>query len=118
MGHSTRNNLLTLSSQLKTLASNSFKQKMGFFDNVWDDIKDGASKVEHFGENVVDKASDTFKWGVKQGENVIDKTEGNFTSIISLPLLLIAGGVAFFLYNSNAGQVAEVAKTVAPVAAL
>lgn len=64
---------------------------------IWNDIEGG------------------FKWvgneisgGVNAGKEVIEHTEDAFSGIVSLPLILIAGGIALFLFNSNAGQVPEI----------
>lgn len=77
---------------------------MGFLDSV-----------EKWGDNILDGVENTFKWGVKQGENTIVKTENTFSGIISTPLLILSVGVALFLWNSNAGQVAEASKNIAPL---
>lgn len=76
---------------------------MGFF-----------SDVEKWGESVVSGVENTFKWGVRQGVDVVKHTEDTFSGIISTPLLLIAGGVALFLWNSNLGQTQELQKSVGP----
>lgn len=73
------------------------------------------SSVEKWGDDALTGVENTFKWGVTQGENIVTHTEDSFTSIISTPLMLIAGGIALFLWNSNAGQVAEATKNVAPL---
>lgn len=83
---------------------------------IWDDFKSFGSSVEKWGDDVFTGAENTFKWGVKQGENVVVHTEDTFSGIISTPLLLIAGGIALFLWNSNAGQVAESTRNLAPLA--
>lgn len=74
---------------------------------IWDNI-------EKWGGDLVSDVDNTFKWSVKQGENVIIHTEDSFSSIISLPLLLISGGIALFLWNSNLGQTQELQKSVGP----
>lgn len=83
---------------------------MGF----WDDIKSFGSSVEKWGDNIVSGAENTFKWGVNEGVDVVKHTEDSFSSIISTPLLLIAGGIALFLWNSNLGQTQELQKSVGP----
>lgn len=82
---------------------------------IWDDFKSFGSSVEKWGASVADNVEGSVKWGVGQGTNIIEHTEDTFSSIISTPLLLIAGGIALFLWNSDAGQVAQVTKNVAPV---
>ena len=84
---------------------------------LWDSIKGFGSSVEKWGGDVVDNAEGAAKWGVEQGEGVITRTEDTFSSIISTPLLLIAGGIALFLWNSDAGQVANATKNIAPFVA-
>jgi hypothetical protein len=76
---------------------------MGFFDNI-----------EKFLEGGVDKIEGGIKYGIDSGKDVIENTEDTFSSIVSLPLILLAGGVAFFLYNSNLGQTQELQKSVGP----
>jgi hypothetical protein len=76
---------------------------MGFWDTL-----------EKWGDDVISGGENTFKWGVGQGVDVIKHTEDSFSSIISTPLLLIAGGVALFLWNSNLGQTQELQKSIGP----
>lgn len=82
---------------------------------IWDDFKSFGSSVEKWGDNIAEGAENSIKWGVKQGENVVLHTEDTVSGIISTPLLIIAGGIALFLWNSNAGQVAETTRNLAPL---
>lgn len=77
---------------------------MGFLDNA----------EKWFGDREKDLEG-TFKWGVGQGVSVIKNTEDSVTSVISTPLLVLSVGVAFLLYRSNLGQVAEVTRNVGPM---
>lgn len=81
---------------------------------IWDDIKAFGSSVEKWGDDVITGGENTVKWGVSQGVDLVKHTEDSFSSIISTPLLLIAGGVALFLWNSNLGQTQELQKSVGP----
>ena len=78
---------------------------MGFFDNAikW---------VGHEADNI----SDDFKYGVNTVGGVVKNTENSFSDIVSMPLIILSVGVAFFLYKSDAGQVADAAKNIAPLA--
>lgn len=78
---------------------------------IWDDIKSFGSSVEKWGDDILTGGENTVKWTVTQGENVVQHTEDSFSSIISTPLLLIAGGIALFLWNSNLGQTQELQKS-------
>ena len=77
---------------------------MGFLNNVGKWFEDREQDVEN-----------TFKWGVGQGVDVIKNTEDSVTNIISFPLILIAGGVLLFLWNSNLGQTKELQKSIGPM---
>lgn len=75
---------------------------------IWNDIEGGFKWVGNEVNDVVDDATGAVKYGVNTGKEVIEHTENSFSGIISMPLLLIAGGVALFLFNSNAGQVPDI----------
>lgn len=79
---------------------------MGFLDNA-----------EKWFSNREKDVENTFKWGVNTGVGVITHTEDSVTGIISTPLLILSIGVAFLLYRSNLGQVAEISKNVGPMVA-
>lgn len=82
---------------------------------LWDKIKSAGNSLEKWGDNLISGGENTVKWGVDQGKDVIEHSEDSFTNVISTPLLILAVGVAFFLYNSNAGQVAEASKNIGPL---
>lgn len=77
---------------------------MGFLDSA-----------EKFLGEAVSDIGGGLKWGVKNAEGFAEKTEGGFTSFLSGPLIIISVGLAYMLYNSNVGQVADATKNVAPL---
>lgn len=106
---------------------------MGF----WNSLVDGVEKVGHFisetvhegfndienmgksAENYINSAKDeTFNTanhiigaGEKLGEKVLQTGEdisGKFTSVISTPLILIAGGLALFMISGNMSKAIDV----------
>ena len=83
---------------------------------IWDDLESFGGGVEKWGDALANGAVNTAKWGIGEGVGLVQHTEDSFTSIISIPLILIAGGIALFLWNSDAGQVAEATKNIAPLA--
>ena len=85
---------------------------------LWDDLKSFGSSVGKWEENLFSGVENTFKWAVGETVGVVEHTESTFSGIISTPLLLIAGGIALFLWNSNAGQVAQVTKNVGAISAI
>lgn len=84
---------------------------MGFLSG----LKSFGNSVEKWGDNIVSGGENTVKWTVNQGENTINKAESSITNIVEIPLILIAGGIFFLLWNSNIGQVADTTKNVAPL---
>jgi hypothetical protein len=83
---------------------------MGFLDT----LESGVDNVEKWTSNIFDGAENTVKYGVNTGAGLVKNFESTFSGIFSIPLLVIAGGLFFFLRNSNAGQVAEVTRNVGP----
>lgn len=76
---------------------------MGFIGSIENFFKGGIKDVES-----------GFKYGIDTGKDVVEHTEDSFTSVVSMPLLLIAGGFALFMWNSNLGQTQELQKSIGP----
>lgn len=85
---------------------------MGLFNKIEDGIKNAVKGIEKVvGEGVKD-AGNAGKFVIDKGTGVISGVEDT----LSFPLIAIAVGIGFFLYNSNLGQGADLAKNVAPLA--
>lgn len=65
--------------------------------------------------DVADDVGDGVKFIVGSGKDIVEHTEDTFSSIVSLPLLILGVGVAVFLMRSNAGQVAEASGNIAKI---
>ena len=75
-------------------------------------IETQATNVSHVVGNVVDKGVGLVNGVLKTGSDLIKHTEDKFSSIITMPLLLIAAGVGgLLLFNGD--KVAIAAGTVA-----
>lgn len=79
---------------------------MGFLDDL-----------EKIGGGIANDIGGAGKWLISSGENFAEKTESGLTGFLETPLIILAVGVAFLMYNSNLGQVAEVTKNAAPLMA-
>lgn len=69
-----------------------------FFGKIKDDLSSIGNKLEKFGSEVIHGGESAVKYGV----NTAKGFESGITSTIEIPLILIAGGIAFFLFNSKA----------------
>lgn len=76
----------------KNIISGAGKTIQTQLNNVHDEINKVTDGVEHVATGVLDT-----------GKNIIEHTEDKFSSIVSMPLLLIAGGLGLFMVMNGRG---------------
>jgi hypothetical protein len=77
---------------VKDVVSGAGQQIKAQVNNVKDEINHVVDGVKDLGGKIIDK-----------GSNLIENTENKFTSIVSTPLMLIAGGLAAFMIFNGKG---------------
>ena len=67
-------------------------------------MHDAQTNITHVADGLVSGAEKLGEGVLKTGENIV----GDVKSVISTPLIIIAGGLAFFLFSQNFGKAIDV----------